>query len=352
MVKTVDPHSWFIAQDSTSKKQTVYNNETYLHNYPFAFTVNISASPSPATNQVTLYNLSDEHRAFYAKGEKCWLAFNWGKTKKILCEGYISKIDTATHDGTTDTQVIYFTEGTDYKNIAARKLKKSKKESVNQYKTVKVNKAGHFERKRYHVYTIETYKKGPKKGQQYRVGHFKYKNVWVKDRTVKKRVKKRVTKTKLTNIAFKKGKTYKQVIQGIASQAGIKISKLQLAKNPKLKKSFTAHGKPLALINQLVKHCGSRLVYVQGKLEIVNPKAKRRSWIVIDDKDLLTPPSYSEDDKGGGVWEITTPLLPDITINSGIKLESKYLKGKYYVYSGQHSSDGTNPQTQLSLKEA
>lgn len=120
-----------------------------------------------------------------------------------------------------------------------------------------------------------------------------------------------------------------------------------------MKKNFTAKGKPLTLINNLLKKTGSKMTYVKGKLEIVNPKGMKRTWFEIDDKDLIQPPSYNEDnsddDDGKGTWEITVPLVPEITVNVGVLMNSKYLKGRFYVKAGQHSSDGENPQTQCSL---
>jgi len=309
---TKNPHSWFVVTNSKGTKQTVSNNERYKHNYPFAFEANFSDVPTPPVNTVTIYNMSKEHRAFYHKKQKCYLAFNWGEDKKIISEGYITKIDMNQSDGVTDTLVITFTEGTDYNNVKARKLKVKKSKKVNHYKTIKVLKNGHYR---------------------------------------KKRVKTRATKTILVNKTYKKGKTYKTLIKGVAAQAGIKISKLDLAKNPKIKKSITAKGKPLSLIKQLVKKTGSKMTYIKGKLEIVNPKNSKRTWYVIDDQDLIQPPTYNESDSddGEGTWEITVPLVPEITVNVGIKMSSRYLKGKYYVKAGQHTSDGENPQTQCSL---
>ena len=310
---TKDPHAWFVTYDSSGKKQVVYNNERYLHNYPFGFECNFSDSPTPPINKITLYNMIDEHRAFYAKKQKCYLAFNWGSDEKIISEGYITKIDTKQSDGVTDTQIITFTEGTDYSNIDARKLKITKKHKVNQYKKTKVQ---------------------------------------VNGKTVEKRVKTRVTKSKLVNKTYRAGTSYKAVISGIASQAGIKIAKIELAENRVMKKAYTAKGRPLTLIKQLVKECKSKMTYIKGRLEIVDPKASKRTWYVIDDKDLIQPPSKNEasdDNNNEDTWEITIPLVPEITVNTGIKMESRFLKGNFYVKAGVHSSDGTNPTTQCSL---
>lgn len=314
---------WFEVTNKKGKKQILHNDEGFETNYPFGFEVHFSDTPSPQENTVTVYNLSKDHSSFYQKDEKAALYFNWGKSKKLLAEGYISKVEKGQSDGVTITQVLTFTEGTDYNNIKARKLKvtKSKKNS----KTVKTTEAGHY----------KTYKNGKK--------------VWVKAKTKNKSVKTRATKTVFVNKTYRKGTTYKKIIQGIASQAKIKIAKIDLAKNSKIKKSYTAKGKPLTLIKDLVKKTGSKMTYVRGKLEIVNPKSKKRTWIEIDDQDLVQPPTLSEDNEKDNAWEIVTPLIPEITTNVGIHMESKFCKGYYYVKSGQHSFDGDNPQTQSTL---
>lgn len=300
-IVTRDPHSWFVCKDKKGNTQTVYNNERYEHNYPFSFEVNFADIASPQKNTVTIYNMSKEHRQFYKKGMHCYVAFNWGPEKKILAEGYITKIDIPTSDGVTESQQITFTEGTDYNNVKARTLKVAKKKKAT---------------------------------------------------TKKKRAKYKATETKYVNKTFPKKTDYKTIIKGVASQAKIKIAKIDLAKNPKVKRPFTAKGKPLNLIKKLVADTGSKMLYERGKLVIINPKTAKRSWFVIDDQDLIQPPSYNEDSdssKGEGTWEINVPLVPEITTQTGIIMKSKYLKGKYYVKAGQHTFDGENPQTQCSL---
>lgn len=315
-IVTTNPHTWLRVVDTkTNKELNIMNSETYGNNYVIGFEVNFANSSTPQSCQITLYNLSEEHRKFLRKNQKVYLYFNWGSSKKLLTEGYITKIDTKTTDGVTDTQTFTFKEGTDYSNIKARKIQETKKKTVSKYKTV------------------EQTVNGKKK---------------------KKRVKTKATKTMHVNRVFRKGTSYKALITGIANVAGIKISKMELAKNPVLKKAYTAKGKPLTLIKNLVKETNSVMTYVRGKLEIVNPKSTKRTWYEIDDQDLIQPPSYNEgdDDKSSdGTWEINIPLVPEITTNVGVEMKSKYLKGLFYVTAGQHTNDGENPQTQCSLKK-
>lgn len=340
-ITTKDPHIWFQVTKSNGQKLTLQSSLDY-ESYPMAFEVNFSSSSAPADNTVTLYNLSKEHQDFFEKDENCYLYFNWGNAKKLICEGYISKVGIGQSDGVNTTITLTFTEGTDYSNVAARTLKVDKKVQKNKYKTITVTTPGKYVRKREHYYSIN------KKGK--RVGHYRYHTVYVKPKIKKKRIKTRVTATTTVNLAFRKGKTYRQIIQGVASQANIKIARIDLAKNPIVKKAYTAKGKPLSLLAKLAKECGSVLTYERGKLVIVNPKAKKTSWIEIDDKDLVSPPSYSEDDSGGGSWEITTPLIPEITTFSGIKMDSQWLSGNFYATAGQHTFDGSSPQTVCTIK--
>lgn len=341
-IVTKNPHTWFTAESDSGEKQVIYNDEHYLHNYLIGFEVPFSDSSTPAEETVTLHNMSKEHREFYEKKQHCTLAFDWGESKKTIGEGYIKKISHQETDGVTESFTITFTEGTSYQNVSARKLKYKKSKKVNHYKTVKKTVPGHYETKRVHYYAMEDGKK---------VGHYRQEKVYVKAKTTNKRVKTRATKTTFVNKTYKKGTTYKKIIQGVISQSGIVVSKIQLAKNPKMKKAFTARGKPLTLLKKLVKPTGSVLEYIDGNLEIVNPKATKRTWIVIDDKDLIVPPSYNEDaddsdsDEKNGGYEITIPLDPEVHLNSGLILKSKYLEGKFYVKAGKHSSDGSDPRT-------
>lgn len=352
MIVTSNPHMWFVCTNDKGKTQTVYNNEHYKHNYPFTFEVNFADSSTPQQNTVTLYNMTKEHANFYHKKFYCYVAFNWGPDKKILAEGFIEKIGIPNHDGTTDTFTITFTEGTNYSNVAARKLKVTKEKKVNKYVTKWIKQPDKTVT-RYHHYTeTKEYKRGPKKGQKYTVRHRTPYKETIKGKWRKKQIKTRATKVVQVNKTFRKGTDYKALIKGIASQSGIVISKIDLAKNPTLKKSFTAKGKPLTLLKQVVKKTGSIMTYIQGKLEIINPKSTKRTWYEIDDQDLLQPPSYNEssdDSSGKGTWEIMVPLVPDITTNVGIHMESKYLKGYFYVKAGQHTFDMDKAQTQCSL---
>lgn len=351
-VITDNPHMWFVCTNSEGKTQTVYNNEHYKHNYPFTFEVNFADVAAPQSNTVTLYNLTKEHRDFYEKKQHCYVAFNWGPDKKILAEGFISKIGVPQHDGTTDMFTLTFTEGTNYSNVAARKMKVEKAEKVNKYVTKMVKEPDKVITKYRHVTETKVYKIGPKKGQKYEVHHRIPYKVTQKGKLRKKRIKTRATKTKRVNKTFRKGTSYETLIKGIATQSGIVISKIDLAKNPKLKRPFTAKGKPLTLLKQVVKKTGSVMTYIRGKLVIINPKNTKRTWYEIDDQDLVSPPSYNESsdsDSGKGTWEIQVPLVPDITTNVGIHMMSKYLKGYFYVKAGQHTFDMDTAQTQCSL---
>lgn len=328
-IVTKDFHVWFEVINKKGQKLTFFNNETPEHNFPIAFEVNFSDSPTPSVNTVTLYNLSKSHSDFFEKDEKVYLYANWGPHKKLISEGFITKVDVAQHDGTTDSKVINFTEGTDYNNVKANSLKVEKKKEVKRSKLVETTKPGHYENKI--------------------VNHHR-KQVWVPAKKVSHRVKTRETKVIRSNKVYRKGTSYEAVIKGIAAQCGIKISKLQLHKNPVLKHAYTAKGKPLTLIKQLVAHTESSFTYVQGRLEIVDPKSEKRTWIDIDDQDLVQPPSTdSADSTKKKTWEITLPFVPEMVINTGINMKSHYLKGRFYVKSGQHTSDGENPQTQCSL---
>ena len=308
---TKNPHTWLVIVDRKSgKRMEIYNDETPNHDFTIPFEVNFSDAATPAVNTVTLYNISKKHASFPKKGMKIYLYFNWGSSKRLICEGYITKVDSTHHDGVTDSKVLSFTEGTNYSNVKANRLKVEKKKTVHKHKIIKVTEKGH------------------------------YKN---------KRVPTRETKTVRSNKTYKKGTTYKALIQGIASQCGIKIDRIQLHKNPALTRPYTAKGKPLTLIKQLVQKTESVINYRKGKFEIIDPKSEKRTWIDIDDQDLVQLPSNNEGDNGKETWEITTPLIPDITVGVGINMKSKYLKGRFYVKAGQHTSDGENPQTQCSL---
>ena len=337
-----DAHTWFVAVDDDGTTQTIYNYELMDNNYPFGFEVNFSDTPTPQQNTVTIYNMSKKHRAFYKKDQKCRLDFNWGPAHKTICEGYLSTIGVNQSDGTTENIVLTFTEGTDYANVAARKLRLEKKKKVNKYTTIKKKIPGKWVRKREHYYSTEKGKK---------VGHYRYKKVYQKAKYKKVRVKHKATKTYTVNMTFKKGRTYKDIINAVAKKAGIKIASIQLHKNSTIKKAYTATGKPLNVLKEIVKKSESKMLYIRGALTIMDPKAPKRTWYVITDDILMSPPALNQDDDGTDTWEITTPLIPEISTLSGVIMQSRYLEGKFFVSAGQHVSDGTNPQTQMSLQE-
>lgn len=350
-IVTKDPHMRFVVTDPKSgKKQSVYNNETPKHNYPFAFQVPFSNGPTPQTNTVTLYNMSKEHFAFYHKKFKAQLYFGWGSSDKLLTEGYITKIDSTKHDGVTDSRTVYFKEGTDYSNVKASKLKFKKTKKVNKYKTVKVKEKDKRVRHRRRTTETKVYKEGKKKGQKYTVHHWKYYYVTQKGKVKNKRVKTRATKTQFVNKTFRKGTLRKKIIQQVAAKGGIKLAKIELKENKPIKKSLTASGKPLTLLQNLVKDCKSKMIRSKGKLEIINPEKTKRTWINIDDKDLIEPPTTNESDSGEKTtYEISTPLIPEAGPEVGVIMNSKYLKGKFYISAGQDSNDGENPTTQCTL---
>lgn len=134
---TKNPHTWFVATNSSGETQTVFSDETPEHDYPFAYEINFGDSSEPQSSTVTLYNMSKSHRSFYEKKQHVELYFNWGPSRKKIGEGYITKIDTQQHDGVTDSQVITFTEGVNYNNVAARRLKATKKK---KFKNIKKSK--------------------------------------------------------------------------------------------------------------------------------------------------------------------------------------------------------------------
>ena len=106
------------------------------------------------------------------------------------------------------------------------------------------------------------------------------------------------------------------------------------------------------MLNYWAKRAKSEMTYERGKLVIVNPKGTKNTWFTIDDKDLIQVPSENEstdDGKDSVTWEIVTPLIPDVTTNTGIIMNSKYLKGKFYAKAGVHSFDGESLKTQCSL---
>lgn len=352
-IVTKNAHTWITAsnQETGEKMEIDVDSTNDMHNLFVTFEINFSDAATPANNTITFYNLSKEHRDFFKKKQKIVFAFNWSESRKVLAEGFISKIDTAASDGTTDTQQITFTEGVNYSNVKARTLKVSKNKKISKYKTVQKTVPGHYVTHRKSVATTEIYKRGPKKGQKHTVNHWHKTREYIPAKKVNHRVKTRATKTILVNKTFPKGTTYKKIIQGVAAQSGMQIDKIELYKNPVTKKAFTATGKPLTLLKQLVEKTESKIVYIRGKLEIINPKAEKRTWYTIDDDDLIQIPAQNEssNDDSKTTWEITTPLIPDITVGSGIIMKSHYLKGKYYVKAGKHFSDGENPQTQCSL---
>lgn len=282
--------------------------QTETHSMGIQFNVPFSDSATPPTCTVTIMNLAAKHRKLFKKGYEVKLYAGYAEDGVgLLSAGVIRRISPFTSDGTNGTFSFTYREGQDYSKLLSTSEKADKKDEEARKKKIKV-----------------IGKKGAK--------------------TLPK-IKKH------TSLSFGKGVSAETIIRRIASDAGIKLSKVYLAKPKTYKRGYTPHGKPIKVIQEIAKACGSRVYYRRGSIlidDLSKLKGHNEHILVTEHVKgrhggtglIQYPTTDSEnDDAKHKTWSVVSLLRYQVSTGSVVTVENRFLKGTFRVKSGEHVCD-------------
>lgn len=280
------------------------------HSMEIQFNVPFSDSSTPPTCTVTIMNLAKKHRKLFKEGYEVKLYAGYAEDGVgLLSAGVIRKISPFTSDGTNNTFSFTYREGQDYSKLLSSAEKADKKAKASRAKKAKA------------------------------IG--------------KKAAANLLKIKKHTALSFGRGTSAETIIRRVASDAGIKLSKVYLAKSKKYKKGYTAHGKPITAIKSVAKACGSKVYYRRGSI-VIDDLSKIRGHnehILVTSHvkgqhggtGLIQYPTTDSDDASAKhqTWSVVSLLRYQVSTGSVVTVEDKFLKGTFRVKSGEHVCDGS-----------
>lgn len=244
------------------------------------YEINSDMTSTPASNTVTLYNISKSHLAKFKENQHIKVYTGPSDAFGLLSEGYITKIEPDALDGRDRATTITFTEAVGsgkntrlYSNFNGSKTVK---------KTVKLSNGSSY-----------TYSK----------------------REVKK-----------MNIAFRKGTHAKTIIERICRDAKIPIDTLDLKKNHVYKSGYTLSAKAMTALSSIVKDCDSTMYQRRGKIVIesgTKPNPFHENLYFGITTGLTDEPVYEAETKGTGTWTFTAFENPNVIAGSAVYVRYK-----------------------------
>lgn len=282
--------------------------QTLNHSMGIQFNVPFSDSSTPPTCTVTLMNVAAKHRKLFKKGYEVKLYAGYAEDGVgLLSAGVIRTISPFTSDGTNNTFSFTYREGQDYSKLISSAEKANEKAKDAREKKAKV---------------------------------------------IGKKAAANLPKIKQhSGLSFNKGTAAETIIRRVASDAGINIDSIYLAKPKTYKKGYTCHGKPITIIQNIAKDCGSHVYYRRGKI-VIDDLSKIRGH---NEHILVTthvkgehggtglvqyPTTESEDDDAKHkTWSVVSLLRYQVSTGSVITVDDRFLKGTFRVKSGEHACD-------------
>lgn len=147
---------------------------------------------------------------------------------------------------------------------------------------------------------------------------------------------------KEVNITFGKGTDAGTIIQRVAKEAGIPLAEARLRKNKIYGSGYTADGQAIGILEEVAKACDTSLYFRRGQLVIKNFRDGNTQRLVLNSSSgLISQPERIETEDYSG-WSFQCLLQHKISTGTAISLNSKNVKGNFYVKSGEHSYDGSN----------
>ena len=281
--------------------------QTETHSMGIQFNVPFSDSSTPPTCTVTIMNLATKHRKLFKKGYEVKLYAGYAEDGVgLLSAGVIRSISPFTSDGTNNTFSFTYREGQEYSKLLSSAEKANKKADEARKKKAKV--------------------------------------IGKKAAASLPKIKKH------SALSFGKGVSAETIIRRVASDAGIKLSRVYLAKPKTYKKGYTSHGKPINVIKEIAKACGSSVYYRRGAI-IIDDLSKIRGHnehILVTEHvkghhggtGLIQYPTTDSDSTAKHkTWTVTSLLRYQVSTGSVVTVENRFLKGTFRVKSGEHVCD-------------
>lgn len=292
--------------------------QTINHSLGIQFNIPFSDSSTPPTCTVTIMNLAKKHRDLFQKGYELKIYAGYAEDGVgLISGGVIRKISPFTSDGTNNTFSFTYREGQDYSKL------QSSATQANQ----KIDAA-----------------------------------LKAKAKVIGKKAAANLPKVKKhTGLSFGKGTAAETIIRRVASDAGIDIASIYLAKPKAYKKGYTAHGKPIKVIQDIAKACKSRVYYRRGMIlidDLSKMKGHNEHILVTDHikgqhggTGLIQYPTTDSDDADAKhqTWTITSLLRYQVSTGSVVTVEDKFLKGTFRVKSGEHVCDDSSFTTTMEV---
>lgn len=292
--------------------------QTLNHSMGIQFSVPFSDSSTPPTCTVTLMNVAEKHRKLFKKGYEVKLyAGYYEDGVGLLSQGVIRKISPFTSDGSNNTFSFTYREGQDYSKLVSSADKYNQKLEDARAKQTKV---------------------------------------------IGKKAAANLPKIKKHSaLSFGKGVAAETIIRRVASDAGIDIESIYLAKPKTYKKGYTCHGKPITIISDIAKACGSKVYYRRGMIAIDDLSKMRghNEHILVTTHvkgqhggtGLIQYPTTDSEDEDAEhkTWSVVSLLRYQVSTGSVITVDDRFLKGTFRVKSGEHTCDDSNFTTTMEV---
>lgn len=164
------------------------------------------------------------------------------------------------------------------------------------------------------------------------------------------------------SLSFSAKTSARTIINKLLSKTGIKLNFVSLGTEYVYKEGYTIDGSPYDALSDVVNQAKSALYYRHGQLTIRNPHDGKKDAIyeINNGTGLISSPVMqrrdedwfeSDDDDKQGRYAYSFDMLLNYRIATGayVHLHSEFANVYGTVLSGEHSFDGTNPQTTIEL---
>lgn len=138
--------------------------------------------------------------------------------------------------------------------------------------------------------------------------------------------------------SFEAGTPASVVIAKLLSGFGLSAGTVRLANDVQYANGKAVHGGLQAELKRIVSDCGSK-IYIRGGLVHILPIAEglEQIYVLNSDSGLLSVTEYKDESFTGYLIEMA--LNNKITVDSKVRISSKFVNGLYRVVKGRHTSE-------------